>query len=103
MTHLHAGRKVDNTRVITAGGAGEDLNFGACQGQALGGFDDVDVHTPGIAGAGLIEGAGVNRKQRYPTRIRRMAVRVGKREGAGRHELSVAHGADVGQWGKEFR
>jgi hypothetical protein len=39
----------------------------------------------------------VNREQRDPTRIRRMAVRVGKREGAGRHELSVAHGADVGQ------
>jgi hypothetical protein len=44
----------------------------------------------------------VNREQSDATRVGRVAIRVGKGEGAGRHVLSVAHGAQVGQWETEL-
>ena len=68
VAHQDAGREVDGGGQGTGGGAGEDLDLDAELGQPPGGLDDVDVHAAGVAGAGLVEGRGVDREHGHPRR-----------------------------------
>ncbi|CAB4936786.1 unannotated protein [freshwater metagenome] len=63
--------ELNRGRKLGRGGPREDLDGRACGGEALGGFDDVDVHASRIAGAGLIERRGVDGEHSDPVGFRR--------------------------------
>ena len=49
------GCQLDRWRQRGGRAAREDLDLGSGLGQPLGGFNDVDVHAPGVTGARLIQ------------------------------------------------
>jgi hypothetical protein len=65
----HAGRELDDWRLVSGDGPGEDVDLDASLGQELGDFHDIDVETTGIAGARLFERRCVDADGRDSPRV----------------------------------
>ena len=62
MPYEHSRGEFKGGRKIRRGCASKDLDGGAGGGDALRGLDDVDIHSAGVASAGLVQRRGVDRK-----------------------------------------
>ena len=63
VVHAHARERVFDGGLLGRRGPREDLDLDAGLGQGRGQRPDVHVHAPGVAGAGLLHGRGMQGKE----------------------------------------